>query len=218
MKPLILINFKAYKEVHGQNALHLAKICEKVSKQSESTIVIIPQLHQLSLIASHVTIPVFSPHVDSLEEGPHTGHTTPSALKAEGVQGVLINHSEKKVDLEKVAALVQLCRKHELQTHVCAPDLQTIRAILNRCTPHSIGYEPPGLIGGNISVTTNPGIIKDALLLTGRRGVELIVGAGIKTKDDIKKAHELGVSGVLISSAIIKAKDQEKALREFMEQ
>ena len=41
----------------------------------------------------------------------------------------------------------------------------------------------------------------------------LLVGAGIHTKEDTKTALELGAKGILISSAIVKAKDQRKAIK-----
>jgi len=44
----------------------------------------------------------------------------------------------------------------------------------------------------------------------------VITGAGIKTTDDVRKAIELGTAGVFVSSGIVKAKNQKKALKEIL--
>ena len=46
---------------------------------------------------------------------------------------------------------------------------------------------------------------------------KLIIGAGIKTKDDVASAMSQGASGILLSSGITKALDPETKLRELVE-
>jgi hypothetical protein len=41
--PIILINFKSYKEATGDRALCLAKICEELSTRYKTTIAVVPQ-------------------------------------------------------------------------------------------------------------------------------------------------------------------------------
>jgi len=43
----------------------------------------------------------------------------------------------------------------------------------------------------------------------------VVIGAGIKTGEDVKKAVKLGVKGVLVSSGVVKAEDPEKKLTEL---
>ena len=77
-----------------------------------------------------------------------------------------------------------------------------------------IAIEVPELIGGDVSVSTaHPELIVEAVKQIGPGKV--IVGAGIKTADDVKKALELGAVGVLVSSGIVKAADSLAALREL---
>ena len=45
---------------------------------------------------------------------------------------------------------------------------------------------------------------------------KFIVGAGIHTRDDVKVAMKLGASGIAISSAITKAKNPGKVLKELI--
>ncbi|MCC6066131.1 MAG: triose-phosphate isomerase, partial [Thermofilum sp.] len=74
--PLILINFKAYREASGRRGLELAKVAEKVSKETGVTIGVAPQLTDLAFVAAQVDIPVFSQHVDDVPPGSYTGHVT----------------------------------------------------------------------------------------------------------------------------------------------
>ncbi len=45
---------------------------------------------------------------------------------------------------------------------------------------------------------------------------KVLVGAGIKTTEDVKTAIKLGAAGVLVASGIAKADDPEKALRDLV--
>jgi triosephosphate isomerase len=46
--------------------------------------------------------------------------------------------------------------------------------------------------------------------------VTVLCGAGVKTRKDVARALELGTSGVLLASGVVKAKDPEKALRDLV--
>ena len=77
-----------------------------------------------------------------------------------------------------------------------------------------IAIEVPELIGGDVSVSSaRPELIAEAVSKIGAGKV--IVGAGIKTGDDVRKAISLGAAGVLVSSGIVKAADQIGILREM---
>lgn len=216
MRPLILVNFKAYPETAGARASALAELCERVARTASADIAVAPPLPSLALVASSVKIPVFSQHCDASGAGAFTGHVTASGLAAFRVHGSLLNHAERPLPLRTLARAVQQCRKHKLTTVVCAPSLRSISAILSVCTPSYIAYEPPALIGGSVSVTTaKPGIVTAAvqLLKKKRKSVRLLCGAGVKTRQDVQAALRLGAAGVLVASAVVKAKDPERALR-----
>jgi triosephosphate isomerase len=80
--------------------------------------------------------------------------------------------------------------------------------------PDLIAVEPPELIGGDISVSNaQPEVITKALELIGAG--KLLVGAGVKSGEDVKKAIELGASGVLLASGVTKAENPEKVLEDL---
>ncbi len=62
--PVIILNFKAYREASGKRGLALANICEEVAEDTGASIVIAPQQIDLSLIVREVGIPVLAQHVD----------------------------------------------------------------------------------------------------------------------------------------------------------
>ena len=45
--------------------------------------------------------------------------------------------------------------------------------------------------------------------------IPVITGAGIESFDDVRKAVELGTQGVLVASAIVKAKDWRQKITEL---
>ena len=216
--PAIVINFKCYEQAIGKNGLTLAKICEQVAKETGTSIVIAPQLVDLALICKEVDIPVFAQHIDNVDVGSCTGHTTAEAVKGTGAEGSLINHSEHRLKIADIDKLVQKCRRIGLETIVCTNNLKISEAcaLLN---PNFIAVEPPELIGGDVSVTTaNPEIVQGTVKEIKKINpeVKVLTGAGVKNGEDVKKAIELGTSGVLLASGVVKSDDPKKALLDLI--
>ena len=216
--PLILINFKAYKQASGKRGLELAKVAEKVSRDTGVTIAIAPQLTDLAYIASQVEIPVFSQHVDAVSPGSHTGHVTLEAVKDAGAIGTMLNHSERRVRADEVDVVVKRARELGLVTVVCSntPEVTAAMAALG---PDMVAIEPPELIGTGIPVSkAKPEVVTGSVNLVKRvnPNVKVLCGAGITTGDDVAAALRLGTVGVLLASGVVKAKDWEKAIRDLV--
>ncbi|NHJ85085.1 MAG: triose-phosphate isomerase [Asgard group archaeon] len=215
--PLILVNFKTYLQSTGENALKLAKICEQVSDETGICIAIAVQAVDIRLIASEVSIPVFSQHIDPIEQGSNTGQILIEAIKEAGAVGTLINHSERKIKLVSIDTVIELAKKHGLFTCVCAstPKIAGAIAALN---PDCCATEPPELIGSGISVSTaKPEVITATVEKIDKINSKVVplCGAGITNAEDVKKALELGTKGILIASGIVKAQDPYKVLTEM---
>ena len=216
--PLILINFKAYKESVGNKGLKLAKICEKVSHRHKVSIAVAPQFADLKEICSKVKIPVFAQHIDAIEKpGSFTGHVIASNLKEIGVKGTLINHSERKLKLNEIKERISIAKRVGLTSVCCVPTIEVGKKVA-RFEPDFIAFEVPELIGTGRPISTErPGSVKrfvKAVSKISRRSVPLC-GAGISNGYDVKAAIELGTKGVLVASAVVKAKTPEKVLKEF---
>lgn len=211
--PLLLVNFKTYPSASGKQALELARIHQKVAKETGTNIAIAVQAVDLRLIREEVDIPVFAQHFDLAEQGAFTGHVTPHSLQEIGVHGSLLNHAEKKLPLDALEKLIGKARSLDLFTVVCADTAYSGKA-LSELDPDLIAIEPPELIGGDISVSTaEPQLIQDAVAMIGKGKV--LVGAGIKTGQDVATSLKYGASGVLVASGVTKSLDPEKTLMEL---
>jgi triosephosphate isomerase len=218
--PVIVVNFKTYAEVEGQNALDLALICQEISREAGVSIAVCPPMVELSRIASQVKIPVFGQHIDAKVTGASTGWVTPGAVRATGAIGTLLNHSEHRLMMYDVSAINKSCHEAGLETIICAdgPDTANIVASFG---PDFIAVEPPELIGGDVSVTdARPEVISEAVESVHRvdAHIPVLCGAGIKNGKDVKKALQLGAKGVLLASGVVRAKDVRATLRDLIGQ
>ncbi|MEL9997319.1 MAG: triose-phosphate isomerase [Sulfolobales archaeon] len=217
--PVIVINYKVYNTSFGNSALSIAKAAEEVSINTGVNIIVAPPATEIRTLASNVSIPVYAQHVDPVDLGAYTGHIPPEAVKEAGAKGFIINHSERRIRVDEIARLVIKARNLGLNTLVCAdtPEVAAALAVLN---PDMIAIEPPELIGTGIAVSkAKPEIILSTVsrIRSVNNDVIILTGAGISTPEDVVKALELGTSGVLVSSAIMKAKDPKKVISEMAE-
>jgi triosephosphate isomerase len=217
--PVIVINYKVYNTSFGNSALSIAKAAEEVSINTGVNIIVAPPATEIRTLASNVSIPVYAQHVDPVDLGAYTGHIPPEAVKEAGAKGFIINHSERRIRIDEIARLVIKARNLGLNTLVCA-DTPEVAAALVVLNPDMIAIEPPELIGTGIAVSkAKPEIILNTVsrIRSVNKDVIILTGAGISTPEDVVKALELGTSGVLISSAIMKAKDPKKVINEMAE-
>ncbi|MBU0460810.1 MAG: triose-phosphate isomerase [Nanoarchaeota archaeon] len=217
MKTLVLINFKTYKEVSGENALAIAKKIALV-KRNKYQIVIAPPTLSLKEVCQKSKARCFAQHVDYKDYGSNTGRVLPVELKKIGCQGAIINHSEHRLPLEIIKKTIMECKKRKLITVVCATTLAKIKKIA-QFKPDYIAYEPAGLIGGDISVTkSKPEIIVKAVETVKKISprTKVLAGAGVHSQEDLGQALLLGCQGVLIAHAVVKAKDPKKFLERML--
>ncbi|MBC7120221.1 MAG: triose-phosphate isomerase [Candidatus Methanosuratus sp.] len=217
--PLILVNFKTYRESLGENGLRIAKAAEEVSGETGICIAVAPQAADLFRVASSVGIPVFSQHVDPEEPGAHTGSITPESLKEAGVSGAILNHSERRLRVDLIEVAVRRCSSLGLLTCVCANTPLAGRAVAS-FNPDVVAVEPPELIGSGISVSkARPEVVMDAVhLIKGvSGGMHVLCGAGITSGKDVSAAIKLGAEGVLVASGIVKVPEPKKALMDLAE-
>jgi triosephosphate isomerase len=216
--PAIVLNFKTYPEILGKRGWDLARRFASVADDTGASIVLCPPTTDIAHLAKLVHLPVFSQHVDAADAGATTGWMPPEALLEAGAAGTLINHSERKVAWEEMAKSIPRCQKLGLEVVACADDLAEAET-LAKLSPEYIAIEPPELIGGDVSVTTaKPEVITGAVerIHAANPRVTILCGAGVKTRKDVAKALELGTSGVLLATGVVKAKDPEKALRDLV--
>jgi triosephosphate isomerase len=215
MKPLLLINLKAFEQGTGKGAAKLAGIARRFAKSQKYELVLAAQPTDISTVAKAIT--TYAQHIDSVEYGSFTGHILPEAVKAAGAVGTLINHSENPLSLEEVEKCIARAKKCGLVTVCCAPNPKAVERIA-RMGPDYVAVEPPELIGGTISVSTaKPEVIRKSVELVKRANpkVKVLCGAGIHNKEDVKIALKLGTHGILVASAIVKSDDPARVIKEL---
>jgi len=215
--PIIIVNFKTYSEATGKTALQLAKTAEKVNQETGVCVGVAPQYVDIAPIAQAVSIPVFSQHIDAAKPGSFTGHVLPEAVKEAGAVGTLINHSERRLKLADIDAIIVRARELGLITLVCSNN-SAVSAAVAALRPDMVAVEPPELIGSGIPVSkAKPEVVSDTVSLVRRINPDVIIlcGAGITAGEDVAAALKLGTQGVLVASGIVRAKDPYKALLDF---
>lgn len=217
--PALFINFKVYEAGTGLKALEVAKIAQRVSLSTGKTIVLVPQACDIRLISQKCKIPVFAQHVDPVTYGAHTGSILPEAVKEAGASGTVLNHAENKRPDDFVEAAIKRAKEAGLMVMVCAESLERAKKIAGYASkPDLIAIEPPELISGDISVSkARPELITDVVkAVSAISNIPVIAGAGIKNSQDVKKAIELGCSGVFVASGVMKAQDKKKEMLELL--
>jgi triosephosphate isomerase len=207
MKPIIIINLKTYKQ--GQAVIKLAKQISKVDKK----IIIGVQAGDVYEVAKKIKNPIYVQHVDYFKPGRETGYILPEAVKADKAKGGFLNQSEHKLSFSVLKKTMKRCNQVGLKTVVFAASLREAIKI-KKLKPDYLIIEPPELVGGKKSVSkSRPELIEK---IKKKLKMGFLVGAGIKTNEDVKIAMKLGASGIAVSSAITKAKNPTKKLRELL--
>jgi len=217
MKPMLLLNFKAYDKLIGAGALKMARLADKVAREEKVRIVVSPQHADIAKLADQLSIDVYAQHVDAIEPGSRTGWILPLGVKQSGARGTLINHSEHRIPMDQIKNTIDFCRKTGLVTVCCAAGTGEAKRIAG-FSPDFIAVEIPELIGGDISVSTaNPKIISDTVkaVKSVSKRTEVLCGAGVHCREDVAKAVELGTKGALAASVIIKTDNPEKVIRDM---
>jgi triosephosphate isomerase len=216
--PTIVLNVKTYTEATGNNALEIAMLMNKISKEKDASMAIAVQATDITLCAKKVSIPVWAEHIDPIKPGSNTGWTLPEAIKTAGAVGTLINHSEHRLKIADIDICVTRAKELNLDHIVCSNNVSTSKAIA-ALSPNFLAVEPPELIGGDISVTTaDPDIVNGSVEAVRKidKNVKVLCGAGVKNGKDVAKAIELGADGVLLASGIVKAKNRESVIRDLV--
>lgn len=217
--PILIINFKTYIEATGKRGLELARIAEKVSKELNVCIAVAPIVTDLRLVSENVEIPVLAQSADPVNPGAHTGHVTLEAIKECGAVGIILNHSEKPLRINDIAWIVEKAKSLNMYVLTCAPTPETSLSVAS-LNPDAVAVEPPELIGTGRAVSKEkPDVIVKTVELIKKHvpEVHVICGAGIEAREDVVKAIELGTEGVLVASAIVKARDWYGKIRELAE-
>lgn len=212
--PLIIVNFKTNEQGTAEKALELAKICDKVAKDTKANIAVVVQASDIYRISSTVSIPIIAQHIDAIDYGSHTGFVLAESVKQNGAVATLLNHSEHQLEFDVLEKSIKRAKEVGLVVICCAdtPEKAEKVAALN---PDFIAIEPPEYIGKHVSVSSGrPEIIPETIAKV--KNIPVLCGAGVRDKKDVSKAIELGSKGILVATGVVKVDDHEAALRDIV--
>jgi triosephosphate isomerase len=211
---MIVLNLKTYDAVIKNPRKYIDAVSE-VARETMIPVVICPPTTMLSEFSFSYRN-TFAQHCDFESPGAHTGSIPPEILKSIGVKGSLLNHSEKRINsLENLHKSILRLRENSLKSIVCAATPSEMEN-LAKFNPDYLAVEPPELISSGISVSNaRPEVISDSVRLvkSANPSIKVLCGAGVTTKEDVKKALEAGAQGVLLASAFVKSEDPKSYLR-----
>lgn len=210
---MIIINLKSYRQGIGKNSREIVETCEEVSEETGKDIAVCAQNTDL-LRFKNSSIEIFSQHIESVELGSHTGHTPVEVVEEAKADGVLINHSEKRLTSKEIKKIVEKTKKHNLTSVICAQSPEECEKF-SKFKPDYIAYEDPELIGGNTSISeAEPEMIEKAVSASQ---VPVLTGAGIHNTKDVEKSIKHGCKGVLVASAVVKSEKPKEIVKELAE-
>ena len=213
--PFFEIGPKAY--MYGDEALALAKAAERASIDFGITCIYTPQLTDIHYIAQNTSkLLICAQKIDPIPVGRGQGSILPEAVKAAGAHGAMINHVECASKLSEVRASIIRAREVGLFSIVCADSIAEASAIA-RLNPDIVVAEPSELIGtGNTSdeeyVLASTRAVKDV-----NPEIYVLQGAGISNADDVYRVIRAGADATGSSSAVCKAADPAKMIREMFQ-
>lgn len=215
---MIFVNFKTYKQGTGSEAVSLAKSLEKVAEEEEIKVIPVVQAGDVQEIVRSVKIEVWAQHVDPIEFGAHTGSIISEAILEDGALGTFLNHSEHKFEsFDDLSKANSKALEVGLKTLIFAADINELKKVVE-LKPTYVSYEPPELVGSKTTsvAESKPEIISEAVQVARDSSLPLVVGAGIKSEEDVRKSIELGAVGVAVASSIVTAENPIKSLEKLV--
>lgn len=209
--PKIVVNCKAYREGVGKGAVRLARLALRVQRSSGVRFAFAVQPQDIFAV-ERTGIWAFAQHVDPFAYGAFTGSILSDGVRFAGAVGTLLNHSERRLSLGVLQKSINAAKCAGLVVVACAKTPAEARRVA-LLRPDAVAVEPPELIGGKISVSqAKPDVIEQT---TKHVRLPVLCGAGVHSAEDVRRALELGARGVLVSSAVVKAKNPLKVMKDL---
>lgn len=215
---MIVLNLKTYSESTGSNLDRLLNAIRQLNEEYpdlKDKVIVAPSLADLYYAAKNYSdLNIASQHVDNINSGSSTGWVPVDIVLSYGVKYVIYNHSEHKIEKEKLIGNIKVFQEKGLKVIACCENTEEALSLIE-ANPFAIAYEPKDLIGSGISVTTRPEAVKSFLAQTLDK-TNALIGAGVTTGEDVLSAKNLGAQGALLASAFVKASNPYDKLKELL--
>lgn len=212
--PFFEIGPKAY--MYGERMLQLAKAADEVSAKYDVRIILTPQTSDIYMLAKETSnVLIFAQHMDPIQVGRGNGSILPEALKASGAVGVILNHSEKPMNLADLSKTVKRADEVGLISMVCADSIKEAEAIA-QLTPNIIVPEPSELIGTGVTSDKEYVIATTTAIRKINSDIQVLQAAGIKNGQDVYNVIKAGADATGTTSGIMKAENPIAMLDEMI--
>jgi triosephosphate isomerase len=212
---MIFVNFKTYTQGTGAKAISLVQILEEVATENSIKIIPVVQAADIYEAVQSTKLEIWVQAIDPIDYGAHTGGVIPEA----GAAGTFLNHSENKFEsFDELKKANKRAQEVGLKTLIFAGDLEELKKVVE-LKPTFASYEPPELVGSRETsvAQAKPDIISQAVEITKKHDLPLIVGAGIKSQEDVRKSMELGAVGVAVASDIVASDNPREKLLDLVQ-
>ena len=212
--PFFEVGPKAY--LYGKEALALARDALRASQETGVSVIYTPQLTDLRLIAENVHgLYLCAQHMDPIEPGKGQGSILAEALKDAGADCAMLNHAERPMTLNALVRSVERAREVGLLSVVCADSCKEA-AMLAMLAPDILVVEPTELIG--TGVTSDEALVRASTeaVKAVNPEIQVLQGAGISSPDDVYRTIFAGADATGSSSAICKAEQPGKMLKDML--
>ncbi len=212
--PFFEIGPKSY--LYGDDILELALAADKAAETYGVDIIFttpVVDIRRVSEATRHIH--VFAPHMDPITPGRGLADILPESLVAAGAEGVMLNHCEKPLDSETLAATIRRAEEVGLTTIVCADSLAEASAIAG-LHPDIIVAEPSELIGTGVSV--GPEYVEAATrsVKDVDESILVLTAAGIAGGEDVYRTIMAGADATGSSSGVAKAENRPAMVDEMI--
>lgn len=209
---MIFFSLKTYKQSSGDQVIKLAQAAKKVSQDTKVPIILCAQAFDIRRINQQLGVQVWAQHLDPIDPDRHSGWLSPYSAKLAGAAGTVINHAEHEINFDTITKTITKCQDYDLKTLVITDTLKLAKQVIP-LKPDYLAFERSDLIGSQTAmVEAEPEKIKQVIDMAS---MPVIIGAGIRTGEHVKKTVQLGGAGVILASAVVKAQDPELALRDL---
>ena len=212
--PFFEIGPKSY--LYGDQILELALAADKASEKYDVDVIFTCPVVDIRRVKEATSrIHVFAPHMDPIPIGRGLADTLAESLVAAGAEGVMLNHVEKPLSFDVLAATIQRANEVGLTTIVCADSMADASKIAT-LHPDIIVAEPSELIGTGVSVGPEYVAAATASVKNVDANILVLTAAGIAGGQDVYNTILAGADATGSSSGVAKAADRPAMVDEMI--
>ncbi len=212
--PFFEIGPKSY--LYGDDILALAQYADQASQKYGVDIIFTCPVVDIRRVKEATKyIHVYAPHMDPIPVGRGLADTLAESLVAAGADGVMLNHVEKPLSMEVLAATIKRADEVGLTTIVCADSMADATAIAG-LHPDIIVAEPSELIGTGVSVGPEYVAAATDCVKKVDENILVLTAAGISNGQDVYNTIIAGADATGSSSGVVKAPDREAMVDEMI--